>query len=390
MKKILFIFFLILFTIFVFSFGFYFGRDYQKAYQPPTEVNLNLFWQAWNVINERFSDRNLINVEKMIQGAISGMVESLGDPNTRFFTPKETEEFIEGMQGTFGGIGIQIDIRRNQLQVISPIKNTPADRVGLRAGDKIIEIDGVSTVDMAVEEAVTRIRGVEGTNVTLTIFRQEWTENRMIKIQREIIKVPSLDWELINGNIAHLKLHHFIGRMDIDFRNVANEILASPAEKIILDLRNNSGGYFETAKEIAGWFLERGEVIVIKDFSYNQEQEVYRSVGPSRFAKYPIVILINQGSASASEILAGALRDNRGIKIIGEKSFGKGSVQELVRLGDGSSLKVTIANWLTPNQQLITNKGLEPDIIIEKTDDDIDQDKDPQLDKAIEIIKKIR
>jgi len=229
-------------------------------------------------------------------------------------------------------------------------------------------------------------------------MRDEWDSSEDFIIKRAVIKVPSLKWELLAStgeaggkeeNIAYIKLYHFSAKIDQDFREIANEILNGPAEKIILDLRGNPGGYLESSQDIAGWFLERGQTVVIEDFGVKAEQEVYKAKGNSKFSDYPLVILINQGSASASEILASALRDNRGIKMIGETSFGKGSVQKLESLRDGSSLKITIANWLTPNGDLITDKGLEPDIKVEMTEEDYEQERDPQLNKAIEIIKEI-
>lgn len=393
MKKILFFLFLIILILVVFGLGFYFGENHgkeqAKIFQPPKEVDFSLFWQAWNTIFERFPNREKLDIQKMIYGAISGVIESLDDPHTGFLTPDERKEFIKDMKGEFEGVGMEIGIREKQLQVIAPIKDSPADKAGLRAGDKILKIDNISTINMTTNEAVTLIRGSKGTRVVLTIFRNGWDENREVEIIRGIIKIPTLSLEIIEENIAHLKLYHFIERTEDDFRRVANEILTSPAEKIILDLRNNPGGYLNIAKNITGWFLERGQVVVIKDFSENRGQRIYRSNGPSRLLNYPIVILINQGTASGSEILAGALRDNRGIKIIGETSFGKGSVQELINLDQGASLKMTVANWLTPKKVLITNKGLKPDIIVEKIEDDIVQNRDPQLNKAIEILKKI-
>jgi carboxyl-terminal processing protease len=396
MKKILSLFILIIIflVIFVAIFGlaFNFGREYQKTYQPVASegVDFSLFWQVWNLVHEKFSNREKINSQELIQGAISGMLKSLEDPHTNFLTPKETNVFLGSMKGELEGIGIQIGIRDGQLQVIAPIKKTPAYKAGLRARDKIIKIDGLSTANMKIEEAVGKIRGPKGTEVVLTIFRQEWNEEKDIRIKREIIEIPTVSWEMIEGNVAHIRIYHFLEKTENDFKILANEILRSSAEKIILDLRNNPGGYLHVAKNIAGWFLEREQVIVIQDFGETKEQKIYKSAGPSRLLKYPIVILINEGSASGSEILTGALKDNRGIKIIGERSFGKGSIQEFIPLKEGASLKITVANWLTPKGELITNQGLKPDIIIEMTEEDIRQEKDLQLNKALELIRKIR
>ena len=378
--------FLVIFILAGFGFGFYFGKSQCKVC-PPEEVDFSLFWEAYHKLQEKFVDKEKFDVQKMIYGAIEGMVKSLEDPYTIFLPPEETKRFIEDVKGVFEGVGMEIGIRKGQLQVIAPLEGTPAQRAGLRAGDKILEIDGKSTVDMTIEEAVNLIRGPRGSEVTLTIFREEWEKTKEIKIIREVIEIPSLKWEMKDNDIAYIKIYQFSEKASFDFRVTAIEILESPAKKIILDLRNNPGGYLEIAQDISSWFLEKGDVVVIEDFGGKREQKIYKAQGPSRFLDYPIVILINAGSASGSEILAGALRDNRGILIIGEKSFGKGSVQELEKLKEGSSLKITVAKWLTPKGELITDKGLEPDIKVEMTDEDYQEERDPQLDKAIEIIK---
>lgn len=387
-KKILLSISLIILVIVSAGFGFYFGKTQCKICQPE-EIDFSLFWEAYHKLQEKFVDKGKFDIQKIIYGAISGMVKSLEDPYTVFLKPEETKRFIEDVKGTFEGVGMEIDIRKGQLQVISPLEGTPAQRAGLRAGDKIIKIDDKPTMDMTIEEAVNLIRGPKDTQVTLTIFREEWEKTKEIKIVRAVIEVPSLKWEIKNENIAYLKLYQFSEKASFDFRIAAIEILASPCQKIILDLRNNPGGYLEVAQEISGWFLKRGEIVVIEDFGARKERNIYKAQGNASLVGFPVVILINQGSASGSEILAGALRDNRDILLIGEKSFGKGSVQELERLSEGSSLKITVAKWLTPKGELITDKGLEPDIKVEMTEEDYEEGKDPQLDKAIEIIKNL-
>lgn len=386
-KKIL----LVALVFIIFGVGLWVGRNTVVCpICPPEDLDFSLFWEAWHEIQEEYVNPEDIDVQELIHGAISGMVESLEDPYTVFFNPEDAKRFLEDVGGSFEGIGAEIGIREKQLQIIAPLEGTPAQRVGLRPGDMIIKIDDVSTMDITIEEAVTLIRGPKGTEVTLTIMRDEWDSSEDFIIKRAVIKIPSLKWELLEENIAYIKLYHFSERIDQDFKEMATEILKSSAEKIILDLRGNPGGFLEKSQDIAGWFLERGQTVVIEDFGGKREQEIYKAKGNSKFLDYPLVILINQGSASASEILASALRDNRGIKMIGETSFGKGSVQTLQSLRDGSSLKITIANWLTPNEELITDKGLEPDIEVEMTEEDYEQERDPQLDKAIEIIKEIK
>jgi len=354
---------------------------------PPEEIDFSLFWSSWNVLQEKFVDKEKLDTKEMIYGAISGMVKSLDDPYTVFLKPEDAKRFIEDVKGAFEGVGMEIGIRKGQLQVIAPLEGTPAQKAGLRAGDKIIKVDDTLTVDITIDEAVNLIRGPKGTEVILTIFREAWEETKEIKIIRGVIEIPSLKLEMIEDNIALIELYHFTEKASFDFNKVAIEILNSSAEKIILDLRNNPGGYLEVAQDIAGWFLERGEIVTIEDFGQGKEQKKYKAQGNAKLLSYSMVVLINKGSASGSEILAGALRDNRGIKLIGETSFGKGSVQELEKLKEGSSLKITIAKWLTPKGELITNKGLEPDIKVEMTDEDYKEDRDPQLDKAIEIVK---
>lgn len=358
-------------------------RELEEEY-----IDFSLFWQAWKTIEEKFIGQ--IDHQEMVYGAIKGMVESLGDPYTVFFDPEEAKIFEEDVTGSFEGIGVEIGIRDDQLTIIAPLEGTPGQKAGLKSGDKIMEIDGNSTADLTTDQAVKLIRGSKGTEVALIIYREEWQETKEIRIIRDTIKIPSLKWELKDNDIAYLRIYQFSLKTDDDFRETAWQILNSPAEKIILDLRDNPGGYLEVAVDIAGWFLERGQVVVIEDFGEDEQEEdkVHKSTGPEKFLDYPIVILINQGSASGSEILAGALRDNRGIKLIGEKSFGKGTVQELTELGE-ASLKITIAKWLTPNGEVITDKGLEPDIKVELTEEDYQQEKDPQLDKAIEILKEM-
>jgi len=387
------LFFLIISILGAFGLGVWFGERRVVCPACPVcpleHVDFSLFWEAWQELEERYVDKEKLDIQTMIYGAISGMVNSLEDPYTIFLNPEDTKTFVEDVEGTFEGVGMEIGIRNSQLQVIAPLEGTPAQKAGLRAGDKIMKVDDKPTVNMTVEEAVNIIRGPKGTEVTLTIYRDEWGETKDIKIVRGVIEIPSLKLEIKEDNIAHLHLYNFSAKAVSDFNQAAIEILASDTKKIILDLRNNPGGYLEVAQNIAGWFLEKGATVAIEDFGGKKEEYIYEAEGNSLFLQYPLVVLINEGSASGSEILAGALRDNRGIKLIGETSFGKGSVQELEYLTGGSSLKITIAKWLTPTGSLIAGKGLEPDIKVELTEEDYEQNRDPQLEKAIEIIKEL-
>jgi len=383
------LFFLIL--LLVFAFGFWFGKSQVVCpVCPPEDVDFSLFWETWKTIEEKYVDREKLNVQEMIYGAISGMIESLEDPYTVFFKPEEAKKFLEDVKGFFEGVGMEIAVKGGQLQVVAPLEGTPAQKAGLRPGDKILKVDGKSTTDVTIDTAIDWIRGPKGTEVTLTVYREEWGQERDVKITRGVIDIPSLKLEMLaEDNIAYLRLYHFSEKASYDFREAAIEILASPAQKIILDLRNNPGGYLDVARDIAGWFLEKGQVVAIEDFGEGREQQEILAEGNAKLLNYPVVILINEGSASGSEILAGALRDNREVKLIGETSFGKGSVQELTDLRGGFSLKITIAKWLTPKRESITDKGLEPDIKVDLTEEDYEEGRDPQLDKAIEVIKNL-
>ncbi|XOB46508.1 MAG: S41 family peptidase [Candidatus Nealsonbacteria bacterium] len=397
-KRKLNLFFLVIVIFAVFGLGFWTGENQVVCdVCPPEDINFSLFWEAYHKLQEKFVDKEKIDIQKIIYGAISGMVKSLEDPYTVFLPPEDTKKFKEDVEGVFEGVGMEIGIRKGQVQVIAPLEGTPAQKAGLRAGDKIIKVNDILTMDLTIDEVVSLIRGPRGTEVLLTIYREDWGETQEVGIVRGVIEVPSLKWELLtstgevggkDADIAYIKLYQFSRKAALDFRKASFEILDSPAKKIILDLRNNPGGLLVIAQDIAGWFLESGELVVIEDFRNGNRIE-YKSYGNGTFLDYKIVILINEGSASGSEILAGALRDNRDILLIGKKSFGKGSVQELEDLRGGSSLKITIAKWLTPKGQLITGSGLEPDIRVEMSSEDYDEGRDPQLNKAVEVIKNL-
>ncbi|MBI3305038.1 S41 family peptidase [Candidatus Parcubacteria bacterium] len=382
-----------------FGLGVFVGTNYRIANLPslppvgvrnaelkPAEVDASILWDAWRLVEARYADREDIDRQKLLYGAVRGLVKSLGDPYTVFFDPPEAKQFSDEVKGSFEGIGAEIGIRDGVLKVISPLEGSPAKRAGLLPGDAILKIDGAATVDISLDEAVRKIRGPKDTAVKLTIGREGEPEPREIAVVREQIVVPNLAWRTVEPEIAYVQLFHFTEQAGTDFRKIANELLKADAKRIILDLRSNPGGFLEVAQSIAGWFLERGALVVTEDFG-DGKQNSYRAQGPDKLKGLPVVILVNEGSASASEILAGALRDNRGAKLIGAKTFGKGSVQQLEQLRDGSSIKITVAKWLTPKGQNLNKSGLEPDIVIERTPKDIEANRDPQLDKAVEVVK---
>lgn len=371
----------------VYNLGFYHG-NLQIPSPPeglPYGVDISLLWDVWRTVEEKYPGE--IDYQEMIYGAAEGMVRGLKDPHTVFFTPEDSKIFKEDIAGSFEGVGMEVGVREDELIVVAPLENTPAKNAGLLPGDKILKIGENFSRDLTLNEAVRLIRGGKGTQVTLSILRKGWDSPQEFVITREIINIPNSRWDLMEGNIARIIIYQFSGNLNTDFTKIAQEIKNSSAKKIILDLRNNSGGLLNEAKNLAGWFIPKGKIVTIEQFSENEKNE-YLAIGNEMFLSYPVVVLINPGTASGAEILAAALRDNRNdVKLIGEQSFGKGSVQEPIDLRGGALLKVTVAHWLTPKGELIEGKGLTPDIEIKMTEEDYKEGKDPQLKKAVEILK---
>jgi len=370
----------------IFAAGFHFGKGEVVIVNPSEKIDFSLLGEVYHLLEENFPGFDEVDEEKLVYGIIEGMLKALDDPHTSFFEPEKSKIFLEDVSGEFEGVGIEIGIRNEKLQVISPLKNTPAYRAGMRAGDVIVAIDEESTENISLEEAVVKIRGPKGESVTLEVLRNN--ETKEISIVRDTIKIPSIEWEVIERNIAHIQLFHFHDNIHADFIKVAREILNGPTEKIILDLRNNPGGVFSAAISISSMFIESGEVVVIEKGTEKDDLKMIKTIGAGPvFLDYPVVILINEGTASASEIVAGALRDQRNAPIVGINSFGKGSIQRMHNLSDGSVVKITEKHFLTPEGTVIDKEGIVPDFEIEITDKDIEKEKDPQLEKAIEIIK---
>lgn len=350
------------------------------------KADFGIFWETLQKIRELHIDGANIDEKKLVYGAVSGMVNSLGDPNTIFLPPDDSKKFSEDISGSFGGIGAEIGMRNEQLIVIAPLKDSPAERAGLRSGDKILKVDDEVTGGLNVIEAVKLIRGPVGEKVILTVFREDWEAPKDITIIREVIKIPTLDLKFVDGDLAHIKLHSFNESAAREFHEAIVKAISKNAQGLILDLRNDPGGFLEVAVHLAGWFLDRGTVVVTEEFR-SGEKKVFRTSGNEALKDAAVVILVNGGSASASEILAGALRDHKKIKLIGEKTFGKGTVQQLEELRGGASLKVTVAHWLLPSGLIIEKNGLKPDIEVKLTEEDVKAQKDPQLSKAIEVLR---
>lgn len=369
-------------------------------------VDFGSFWQAWNIINEKYVSTNGPSDQEKVWGAIEGLAGSLGDPYTVFFPPTEAKKFESDISGEFTGVGMEIGMRDDVLTVIAPLKGTPAFRAGIMTGDKILEIDGKTTAHMTVDKAIDYIRGPKGTEVSLTILGDSDEEPRKIKIIRDVISVPTTDIEIRSrdgvlrdlpagtgdtSEVFVITLYNFSAQSPELFRQALRQFLLSDKNKLILDLRGNPGGYLEAAVDMASWFLPPGKVVVREEFARGDEEKVHRSRGYNIFTdRLKMVILVDGGSASASEILAGALSEHGIATLVGTKTFGKGSVQELVPMTDDTALKVTVARWLTPNGVSISEQGLIPqvEIKLDKKEEkkETGKEKDVQLEKAIEIL----
>lgn len=359
-----------------------------KNPQTETTADFSSFWKAWNTLNEKSIYAKNINDQDRVWGSIQGLASSLGDPYTVFFPPKENKSFNEDIMGSFGGIGAEIGVKDGILTVIAPLKDTPAWKSGIKSGDKIMKINKINTNDMTVDQAIDLIRGPENTTVSMTILRTGEKETREFVITRQKIEIPTIDTEIREDGIFIISLYSFSENSDRLFKEAILKFIDSKSKKLILDLRGNPGGYLSSAVNIGSWFIDEGKVILSEDFGDNRKPIVYRSHGPRVFNEnLSFVVLVDGGSASASEILAGALKEHGIATLVGEKTYGKGSVQELVKITEDTSLKITVANWLTPNGVSISKEGLEPDIKIPITLKDYENKKDPQLEKAVEILK---
>lgn len=387
----------LLFILGAFFLGLFIGHktpEISKVLLKNKESNLvanedfDAFWKVWNTINEKSPDANKITDKERIYGAIKGLTSSLNDPYSVFFSPEEAKSFEDDISGEFSGIGAEVGIKDKILTVIAPLKDTPAYRAGLKSGDKILKIDQTITSDITVEEAIKLIRGEKGTAVNLFVLSSGEKTPKEIKIFRDTIAVPTIETEKKDG-VFIIRLYSFTANSASLFRNALLEFSKSNTDKLIIDLRGNPGGYLDASVEMASWFLSGDKTVVIEDYGGKEEKKIIRSKGYDVFdGKLKLAVLIDSGSASASEILAGALQDHKVATLVGEKSFGKGSVQEVVDITPDTLLKITVAKWLTPNGKSISEEGLTPDYAVSITKKDVENNKDPQLEKAINILKK--
>lgn len=368
------------------------GALFNRSAVADSSVDLTEFWEVWRLLEERFvsgTSTSDVSDEERVWGAIEGLVSAYDDPYTIFLPPEDASMFEEDISGNFSGVGMEVGMRNGVITVIAPLPDTPAERAGLIAGDAIVRIDDTTTEKMSIDEAVRLIRGEQGTDVTLTIYREGDEEFREFVVTRDTINIPTIETE-IRDDVFVISLYSFNAIAEAKMQMALREFVSSDADKLIIDLRGNPGGFLQSAVGIASYFLPVGKPVVREHFGDTVDEHVYRSQGKELGGAAPsqMVVLVDGGSASASEILAGALSEHGVATLIGSQTFGKGSVQELIELGGGSSLKVTIARWLTPQGTSISDGGLTPDIVVERTPEDRAEGRDPQLDAALEFLNR--
>lgn len=360
---------------------------YLTLEDPEQDVDISLLWHIWRLLLSRYIAPEQLQPRAMLIGAIRGLVDAIGDPYTTFLTPEEHQEFRDALQGELEGIGAELTMREGRVVVVAPLRNSPAERAGLLPEDIITAVDGENVDGKSLSDVVHRIRGPRGSEVTLSIFRG--TTAHTISIKREDIHIPSVEYELKNttkGLIAYIAINQFGDGTVKEVTASIDSAKKSEVKGLILDVRHNGGGYLDGAVALASLFLQQGKVVSVK--GRGDTLSHHYVTGRPSLPDLPIVILVNQGSASAAEILAGALQDHERATVIGVKSFGKGTVQEVIDLPEGSSLRVTTAHWLTPNGRNLAKEGITPDIIVERTPEDINAKRDPQLDKALQWFEK--
>jgi carboxyl-terminal processing protease len=342
------------------------------------------FWESWEIVHDQYVDQP-VNDELLMQGAIHGMMEALGDQHTSYMDPQQFRQANIPLEGEYEGIGAWVDPTAEYLTIVSPMPDSPAEKAGLQPGDQIIAIDGDDMTGIDGELAIRRVLGPAGTQVTLTIRREELEEPFDVTLERAHIVVPSVESEMLEGNVAYIKLFTFGDDTAKDLREALQDVLANRPVGLVLDLRNNGGGFLRTAIDVSSEFIGDG-VIMYEEYG-DGSRDTFEAERGGLATDIPLVVLINEGTASASEILAGAVQDHERGQLVGVTSFGKGSVQVVTPLADDKgALRVTIARWLTPDGRTIHEQGLEPDVVVELTEEDLQAERDPQLDKAVELL----
>ncbi|HTK33459.1 MAG TPA: S41 family peptidase [Candidatus Paceibacterota bacterium] len=350
-----------------------------------TQEQFAPFWKVWNILDQKYVKSASSTAQDKIWGAIQGLAASYGDPYTVFFPPTQSKMFQDDITGNFGGVGMEIGIKNNQLVVVAPLKDSPASKAGVKAGDAILKIEATSTQGMPVDKAVNLIRGPKGSPVNITFLSAGSSAPVVKKIVRDTINIPTLDTETRAGGISVIRLYSFTAQSPDLFRNALREFVMSGNHKLILDLRGNPGGYLDAAWDMASYFLPAGKVVVTEDFGTKGAPNVFRSKGYNIFDKnLKMLILVDGGSASASEILAGALTEQGVAKLVGSKTFGKGVVQELIPITADTSLKVTVARWMTPKGHNLSENGLDPDYAVSAASST--PENDIVMNKAIQLL----
>ncbi|MCK9186282.1 S41 family peptidase [Candidatus Gracilibacteria bacterium] len=356
---------------------------------PANNENLNLFWTVWDKLDSEYVDQNVVASNDKIYGAIKGLVDSFEDPYTVFMTPEESKQFGEDIDGKLEGIGAELTVEDNLLKIVTPMKASPAEKAGLLPGDIIYKIDGKIAADLSLFDAIMSIRGEKGTSVILTIGRKNLENTFDVSIIRDSIEVDSVTMEKTASGIVYLSVNRFNEKTDEQFGKAISEMILNEPKGLIIDLRYNGGGYLSSAVELLSYILPKG-TSAVEIRQRGKENEMMTANGNPKLTKVPIVVLVNEGSASASEILAGAVQDNKRGIVMGTKTYGKGSVQEVSKFEDGSSIRMTIAKWFTPNGRSINKVGLTPDIIVEIKEEDLKNKKDSQKEAAIKYLEELR
>lgn len=351
----------------------------------PDDVDMGLFWMIWKEVENKYVDPKVINKSNLVYGAIKGMVAALDDPYTTFMTPDESKAFSDSLEGTLVGIGAEIEVQDGLLKVVTPLKGSPAEKAGLMPGDAIIKIDNASTADLSLIDAVKKIRGEKGSTVTLTIIRKDMKKAFDVSIVRDDIDVESVTTEKLDNGIVYLSVNQFNDKTNEQFNKAISDMVLNEPKGLIVDLRFNGGGYLDIAVELLSYLLPKDtELVSIKE--RGKDDKMMYANGNTKLLSTPLVVLVNEGSASASEIFAGAIKFNKRGVIMGTTTFGKGSVQEVDSYSDGSSMKITIAKWYIPDGVNVTKVGLKPDIEAEISQEDIDNKFDSQKQKAIDYL----
>jgi carboxyl-terminal processing protease len=384
--------FSLLLVVFAFLLGF--GSSRMVFASKPNSINdgapaelqkeMPIFWQAWNIINQDFYTQP-VDPTKATYGAIDGMVNSLGDPHTVFLDAEHAQFFAQELGGSFEGIGAEVEMRDGRLMIVSPIKGTPAEKAGLKAGDVILEVGDTVIQNMNVFEAINLIRGPKGSSVTLTVQRGS-QPSFTVSLTRDTIVTSAVESRMLDGNIAYLKLNEFTATAPQDLHDQLQQLMAQKPKALVFDLRNNPGGLLDVAVKVASEFLKEGNVVLVEKFK-NGDKTDYKANAGGLAPDIPMVLLVNEGSASASEIVSGAMKDYKRATIVGTTTYGKGSVQIPHQLSDQSQLDVTIAHFFSPQEHEINGVGIKPDIeVADPTDVQITHSQDPQLDRAVQFI----